>query len=207
MNYIMQYNGDKMKKIVLATHNKGKAKEFKSLLEDLNFEVLTKDDVGISIDPEENGETLEENAKIKALAIYDNIKKYILADDTGLFVESLNGLPGVHTARYAGENCSDKDNREKLLLEMSGIKNRKAYFETVIALIDKSGKIHYAHGRCNGSISEEERGEKGFGFDKLFIPDGYDKTFAELSEKEKNMISHRSLALLNLKDLLKEEVL
>lgn len=207
MNYIMRYSGDKMKKIILATHNKGKAKEFKSLLENLGFEILTKGDIGIEIDPEENGKTLEDNAKIKAIAIYDEIKTFTIADDTGLFVESLNGLPGVHTARYAGENCSDKENRDKLLFEMSGMKNRKAYFETVIALVDDSGEIHYAHGRCDGSIAERERGDKGFGFDKLFIPKGYDKTFAELSEDEKNKISHRALALLALKDLLKEQIL
>lgn len=207
MNYIMRYSGDKMKKIILATHNKGKAKEFKSLLENLGFEILTKGDIGIEIDPVENGKTLEDNAKIKAIAIYNEIKTFTIADDTGLFVESLNGLPGVHTARYAGENCSDKENREKLLFEMSGIKNRKAYFETVIALVDDSGEIYYAHGRCDGSIAETERGDRGFGFDKLFIPKGYDKTFAELSEEEKNKISHRALALLELKKLLKEQIL
>lgn len=207
MNYIMRYSGDKMKKIILATHNKGKAKEFKSLLENLGFEILTKGDIGIEIDPVENGKTLEDNAKIKAIAIYNEIKTFTIADDTGLFVESLNGLPGVHTARYAGENCSDKENREKLLFEMSGIKNRKAYFETVIALVDDSGEIYYAHGRCDGNIAETERGDRGFGFDKLFIPKGYDKTFAELSEEEKNKISHRALALLELKNLLKEQIL
>lgn len=193
-----------MKKIILATHNQGKVNEFKSLLEEINFDVLSKSDLGIKIDPEENGETLEDNALIKAKAIYDDVKNYTLADDTGLFVEGLNNLPGVHTARYAGENCSDEDNRKKLLKEMKNMKNRKAYFKTVIALIDNKGKTYYAEGICKGKISEKEIGEEGFGFDKLFIPDGYSQTFAQMADGEKNKISHRGKALKSLIEILKE---
>ncbi len=193
-----------MKKLVLASQNKGKINEIKSILKDLDIEVLGISDIISIKDIEESANTLEGNAKIKAEYVHQLIGGYTLADDTGLFVEALNMEPGVHTARYAGENSSDFDNRKKLLENLSNIDNRNAFFKTVLVLIDDKGKEYIVNGICNGSISKEERGETGFGYDKVFIPEGYDKTFSELSLEIKNKISHRAKALDELKILLVE---
>lgn len=193
-----------MKKLVLASQNKGKIDEIKSILKDFDIEVLGISDIISIKDIEENANTLEGNAKIKAEYVHSLVGGYTLADDTGLFVEALNMEPGVHTARYAGENSSDYDNRKKLLENLSNKDNRKAFFKTVLVLIDGMGKEYIVDGICNGSISEEERGETGFGYDKVFIPDGYNKTFSELSSEIKNKVSHRAKALDELKILLVE---
>lgn len=193
-----------MKKLVLASQNKGKIDEIKSILKDFDIEVLGISDIISIKDIEENANTLEGNAKIKAEYVHNLVGGYTLADDTGLFVEALNMEPGVHTARYAGENSSDYDNRKKLLENLSNKDNRKAFFKTVLVLIDDMGKEYIVDGICNGSISEEERGETGFGYDKVFIPDGYNKTFSELSSEIKNKVSHRAKALDELKILLVE---
>lgn len=193
-----------MKKIILATHNKGKVREMKEILSNLDIDILTKDDAGIDIDPEENGSTLEENALIKAKAIYAIKEIPVIADDTGLFVEALNGAPGVRSARYAGMDGNDSANREKLLDELKDIHNRKAYFETVVCFIDSKGHETFAKGRCYGTINREEAGDNGFGYDCLFTPQGESRTFAEMSNEEKNKLSHRAKALNQLRILLEE---
>lgn len=147
-----------MKKIVVSTGNKDKLRELKTILEDFDIEVLSKDEVGLGdLEVEEDKETLEENAEKKARAIFERHKAIVLADDTGLFVDALNGGPGVFTARYAGENCSYEDNRKKLLAALKDKEDRKANFTTVIALIDEEGNCHIRKGICKGLISKEER--------------------------------------------------
>lgn len=195
-----------MEKIVLATHNKGKAKEMKNILSNINAEIITKSEIGIHEDPEETGDTLEENALIKGKAIYSICKLPVISDDTGLFVEALEGEPGVHSARYAGEEGNDSENRSKLLKELEGIRNRKAYFETVICFINNRGYESFAKGRCYGNISTEEVGNNGFGYDCLFIPEGESRTFAQMDDEEKNSMSHGSKALENLRIVLEEYI-
>ncbi len=185
-------------KLVLSTDNKNKIKEIKNLLEDLDIEILGKSDIGADFEVEENGETLYDNALLKAKAISDKTDDYVLADDTGLFVNSLNGEPGVHSARYASEH-NDKLNREKLLKNLLNCEDRSAYFKTQLILIDKNKNIIPLEGVCEGEIIKEERGENGFGYDSIFMPNGYKETFAEMSLSEKNKISHRSKALQKLK--------
>ena len=149
----------------------------------------------------EDGDTLYDNALKKASAMAERVDYAVMADDTGLFVNALNGEPGVHSARYASEH-DDKKNREKLLNNLKDKDDRSAYFKTEIILIDEEKNIIPIEGVCPGKISLEEKGENGFGYDSIFIPDGYDKTFAEMSHEEKNEISHRSRALKNLRDKL-----
>lgn len=185
-------------KLVLSTDNKNKIREIKNLLGDLDIEILGKSDIGADFEVEENGETLYDNALIKAKAISDKTDEYVLSDDTGLFVNSLNGEPGVHSARYASEH-NDKLNREKLLKNLSNYEDRSAYFKTQLILIDNNKNIIPLDGVCEGEIIKEERGENGFGYDSIFMPKGYNKTFAEMSLDEKNKISHRSKALQKLK--------
>ncbi|MGI5950090.1 RdgB/HAM1 family non-canonical purine NTP pyrophosphatase [Peptoniphilus sp.] len=185
-------------KLVLSTDNKNKIKEIKDVLKDLDIEILGKSDVGCDFEVEENGDTLYDNALLKAQAIADKTDFYVLADDTGLFVNSLGGDPGVHSARYASEH-NDKLNREKLLKNLSDSEDRSAYFKTELVLIDPDKNIIPIEGICEGNIIEEERGDNGFGYDSIFMPLGYDKTFAEMTLDEKNKISHRSRALQKLK--------
>ncbi|MCD1147072.1 RdgB/HAM1 family non-canonical purine NTP pyrophosphatase [Peptoniphilus sp. KCTC 25270] len=190
------------KKIVLSSDNQHKIHEIKEILKDLDFEILTKTEAGYGeILVVEDGETLEENAKKKIEAFQDP-GTYFIGDDTGLFVEALEGRPGVFSARYAGEECDDNKNRKKLLQELEGTENRKAYFETVLA-VKKDQEIHFLKGRCYGTIAKVEKGENGFGYDSLFIPEGYANSFAEMSEDDKNGISHRGNALRELKKFLK----
>lgn len=191
-----------MERLILSTHNKGKVKEIESYLKDFNIEVLSISDIISISDIEENADTLEGNAKIKAEYIIDKAEGYILADDTGLFVEALDGNPGVHSARYAGEDVSDDENRKKLLKSMKNISNRNAYFKTVLVLIDKDNNEYIIDGVCKGYITQEEKGTMGFGYDSVFIPEGYSKTFAELDLCIKNKISHRAKALEKLKNLM-----
>ncbi len=192
-----------MDKLILSTDNEGKFQEISHMLKDIHIEVLRKSDVGMGdIEPIEDGNSLEENAKIKVDAL-DIKDAYILGDDTGLYVEALDGEPGIHAARYAGEHVTYEDNRKKMLKAMEGKANRKAYFKTVMAL-RYNDKIWYREGICEGQITEQERGDLGFGYDSIFLPDGYDQTFGEMSEELKNKISHRSKALENLSSLLKE---
>jgi XTP/dITP diphosphohydrolase len=174
--------------ILLATRNRGKLVEFQQLLGDFPAQLLTAEDTGLgALDVEETGETLLENASLKAAAYGEASGLPTIADDTGLFVEALGGLPGIFPKRYGGP--------AKLLAALEGISPpRRAYFECVIALWTPDGRLQHVTGTCHGQITGEMRGEHGFGYDPIFQPDGYHETFAELGEEIKNPISHRGLA-------------
>lgn len=182
--------------ILIATNNKHKVNEIKEILKNKIFVLHTLSDLKIDIDVDENRDMLEGNALKKAEEMYNISKIPTLADDTGLFVEALNGEPGVFSSRYAGENATYDDNCRKLLETMKDIPvgKRNAYFKTVVCFYEKVD-IHYLfEGICSGYITTVKHGEKGFGYDPLFIPDGFGKTYAEMSEEEKNLISHRGKA-------------
>lgn len=189
-----------MKKIVFATNNAHKLKEIREITNG-KIEILSLADIDSHDEIEEPGETLEENALIKARFVKEKYGFDCFADDTGLEVEALNNAPGVYSARYAGEACRPEDNMRKLLSELQGETNRKARFRTVIALLFE-GKEYFFEGEIQGQIIEEKKGNEGFGYDPVFQPDGYDKTFAELGEEQKNKISHRALAVNKLVDFL-----
>lgn len=191
------------RKLVLSTGNINKIEEIKKILKDLPIEVLSKRDLGLDgFKIEENGEILEENAIKKATSLIERVQGMVMADDTGLFVEYLNGEPGIHSARYSGINATYESNNIELLKKLKGVplEKRKAWFKTVIALVTEEGKIITVSGECRGYISFEPKGEDGFGYDPLFIVEGYNKTFAELGEGIKNQISHRARALQKTKD-------
>lgn len=192
----------KNKKIILSTGNIDKIEEIKDILKDLPFSIYSKKEVGLGdLEVEEDGDTLEENAIKKAMAISERIDGIVIADDTGLFVDKLNGAPGVYSSRYAGEDVSYEDNNRKLLKELEGTpsEERTAKFQTVIAIVTEDKKIKTVYGECRGRIDFEVKGSEGFGYDPLFIVDGYGKTFAQLGEEVKNKISHRAKALEKLK--------
>ena len=180
-------------KIVFATNNAHKLSEVSAVLGD-NIELVTLKEVGITEDIPETGATLDENASIKARYVYDRTGLNCFADDTGLEVEALNGAPGVRSARYATDGHDFKANNQKLLREMEGVENRRARFRTVISFIYRGREIH-VEGIVNGVIAHAESGNEGFGYDPLFIPDGHDTTFAEMTAEEKNAISHRGRAV------------
>jgi len=182
-----------MKALVFATHNSHKASEINNLLGGL-YEIRELDAIGITEDIPENGDTLEANAREKARYVYDRTGLDVFADDTGLEVEALNGQPGVYTARYAGEECDSVKNMKKLLAELDGQSNRKARFRTVICLIS-GGVEHLFEGVVNGTITTSFSGTEGFGYDPIFMPDGENRTFAEMPLTEKNKISHRGRAV------------
>lgn len=204
-------------KIVFATNNQHKLDEIRSILGD-NIEVLSLKDIGCDVDIPETGQTLEENALQKAQYIYDHYHMSVFADDTGLEVEALNGAPGIYSARYAsmvdGSSVShdSEANMSCLLKELGENNNRKARFRTVIALILKKDicpcgctsikEIHQFEGIVEGEIIRERRGGEGFGYDPIFQPDGYEKTFAELGMGIKNHISHRARAVQKLAEFL-----
>lgn len=179
--------------IILATNNRHKLDEIKAKVPDHITIISLHDAVG-AIDIPETGETLEENAAIKARAIWNLTRRPCLSDDTGLEVAALNGAPGVYSARYAGEGCSFLDNVNKLLREMEGKTDRRARFRTVICLIINN-KEYFFEGIVNGRITAQPRGVEGFGYDPVFEPDGFDRTFAQMTLDEKNAISHRGLAV------------
>ena len=183
-------------KIVFATNNAHKLSEVKAVLGE-GFELVTLKEVGITEDIPETGETLDENASIKARYVYERTGLDCFADDTGLEVEALNGAPGVRSARYATDGHDFAANNRKLLNELSGVENRKARFRTVISLI-RSGEEIQVEGIVNGRIATEEAGCEGFGYDPLFIPEGKEVTFAEMTAEEKNSISHRGRAVAEL---------
>lgn len=182
-------------KLVIATRNAHKLEEIKAIFDFKGLEVLSAFDFPEIPDVVEDGDTLEANAMKKAVEIAAATQCWAMADDSGLEVDALDGAPGVYSARYAGEPCSYKANNEKLLRELAGKDDRSAQFRTVIALSDPEGHARTVEGDCPGVIIEELRGTNGFGYDPLFIPDGYSETFAELSSKVKNRISHRARAL------------
>ncbi|WP_313758626.1 XTP/dITP diphosphatase [Tissierella sp.] len=196
----------KKRKLILSTGNQHKVEEIKNILEGLSIEVVSKKDVGLGeLEVIEDGDTLEENSLKKAKALAEKLEHMVLADDSGLFVDILNGEPGVYSSRYAGEEGNDIKNNDKLLHELKDIPliKRGAKFKTVIALITENKEVIVVYGECIGKIGFELKGKNGFGYDPLFIPDGYSKTFAELGEDVKNKISHRAKALENLKKELK----
>jgi len=187
-------------KIVIATHNKDKLKELKKGFSDINVELLD-----LSSFPEigeiiEDGETLEENALIKANTVYEKTGLPAIADDTGLEVDYLEGKPGVYTARYAGENCTYEDNINKLLKVMQNVPNKQrgAKFRTSMVFVDKNTKL-FSDGEVKGLVNKKIKGLAGFGYDSIFYVLNEGKTFAEMSLEKKNIISHRGLAIKNLK--------
>lgn len=190
-------------KIVIATHNKHKADEIQAVLNDLDVELLTLDDFPEIGKIPETGDTLVENSKIKAWAVHQATGLSTIADDTGLEVDILNGEPGVYSARYAGENATYSDNVNKLLKEMKdfGPEQRTATFRTVITCII-NGKEVIAEGNVPGLISTEQFGSNGFGYDPVFWLPDLKRTYAQLSDEEKNNVSHRGLALQNLRKIL-----
>lgn len=192
-------------KLAIATNNQHKLQEIRAILGDSFEELLSLKDLGIDVDVEETGSTLEENALIKARAILSLSGIATLADDTGLMVDALNGAPGVYSARYAGEEHDDAKNRALLLKNLDGIKDRSAHFATVIALCYPDGKTLTASGRVNGEILLSERGTEGFGYDSLFFSTELGKTFAEATQAEKNSVSHRGRALRAMLELVKSQ--
>ena len=189
-----------MKTLVFATSNKHKLTELKAILPDFDIKGLS--DIGIIEEIPETGSTLEENAWIKAKYLYGCTGQTSFSEDTGLEVDILGGQPGVHTARYAGEQRNPQDNMAKLLHELVDKSDRYAQFRTVIAMVDDSG-VRYFEGLVRGKIALQKSGIEGFGYDPVFIPDGYDRTFADLSGEIKNQISHRARAVQKLVDFLK----
>jgi XTP/dITP diphosphohydrolase len=187
-------------RIVCASANPHKVEELARLLPSWVELVARPSDVG---DIDEDAPTLEGNAIIKAVEIANHASEWAIADDTGLEVDALNGDPGVRSARFAGEQATDSENRALLLSKLDGVTNRSARFRTVVALVSSKGEIHFVGGECAGSIADSERGDSGFGYDSLFIPtDGDGRTFAEMTGPEKDAVSHRGRALAQIPELL-----
>jgi XTP/dITP diphosphohydrolase len=182
-------------KLVIATRNAHKLEEIQAIFNFHSLDVLSAFDFPHIPDVIEDGKTLEANAGKKARTLAQATGCWALADDSGLEVAALDGAPGVYSARYAGEHCSYDDNNAKLLEELAHQKGRRACFRTVIALSNPEGRIQTVEGVCPGRIIHQLRGTNGFGYDPLFVPDGYDETFAQLPAEVKNRISHRARAL------------
>ena len=179
-------------KLIFATNNKHKLEEVREILGN-QFEILSLKDINCFEEIPETQSTIKGNASQKAHYIYNKYKFDCFADDTGLEINALNGAPGVYSARYAGENCSYEDNVQKILKELKNETNRKAQFKTVISLIINE-KEYFFEGKIKGKITNNKQGTSGFGYDPVFLPEGYSETFAELSADKKNKISHRGLA-------------
>jgi XTP/dITP diphosphohydrolase len=188
-----------MKKLIVASGNKNKIKEIKEIIGG-NYEVFSMKDLGFTEEIEETGSTFLENAYIKAKVVSEYFKADVISDDSGLYVEALNGAPGVYSARYSGENTTDKKNNELLLYNMKGITDRRAQFKSCVSLYYSSGNYIYGEGSVEGIILEEEKGNGGFGYDPLFFCNELGKTFGEANSEEKNKISHRFRALIDLKN-------
>jgi XTP/dITP diphosphohydrolase len=187
-------------KLIFATNNQNKVAEIKSALTE-GLEIVTLKEAGIGIDISEPHNTLEENAREKATVIHNLTNQNCFSEDTGLEVAALNGEPGVRSARYAGNDANNKNNIALLLQNMQNKNERNAQFKTVISLILDDVEYQFT-GICNGKIIQEEIGEMGFGYDAIFVPDGDDKTFAQMTMEEKNKYSHRKKALAKLIDFL-----
>jgi len=185
-----------MPKLLLATNNQAKVREYKSLLHSLPYELVTLAEQGITTVVNEVGETMEENARLKATLLADKSRLLALADDSGLAVDALGGEPGLLSARYAGENASDKDRVSYLLSRLKGVpwQKRSACFHCVIAIATPDGEVEFCSGECRGMITLDPRGEQGFGYDPIFYLPELDKTMAELPLETKNQISHRGQA-------------
>ena len=193
------------RKLIISTGNQNKVDEISHILKDLPIEILSKKDIGLGdLDVIEDGDSLEENSKIKAMALAEKTNYMVVADDSGLFVDFLNGAPGVYSSRYGGEEGNDDKNNKKLLQALKGValEDRKARFKSVIVLITEEKEIISVEGQCKGTIGLESKGNNGFGYDPLFTAEGLSRTFGELGEDVKNKISHRAKAL----ELLKIEL-
>jgi XTP/dITP diphosphohydrolase len=198
-------------KLLIATNNPGKVREYEELLEDLPIaiEVTYPAQEGLALEVEESGATFEENAQLKAIAFAQASGLLTLADDSGLEVDALDGAPGVRSARYAGPGANDTDRYWKLLGALAGVPagQRSARFRCVVALAEADGDIHTAEGTCEGEIGQEPRGAHGFGYDPVFVVEGYSgRTMAELSPEVKNRISHRGRALAAIRPRLEQLV-
>lgn len=192
--------------IAAATNNKGKAREFAEILKDSGISVLTMKELGIDIEIPETGRTFAENAMIKAKAVSALCELPVLADDSGLCVNALGGAPGLYSARFAGEGATDAELRRKLLDALSGETDRSAYFISSLVMLFPDGRSITAEGRVYGTITEEERGSGGFGYDAIFYCDEIGKTFAEATPEEKDRVSHRGNALAELNKKLKGDM-
>jgi XTP/dITP diphosphohydrolase len=192
-----------MNKVVLATRNKNKIEEIKTILSDLRLEILTLNEFPEIPLLKEEGLTMRDNSLQKAQTVYHHTHVATLADDSGLEVFYLHGRPGVKSARYAGDGATDEENNEKLLGEMRGVppRRRRAQFRAVLTLVGDTSR-ETTEGICEGNLAESPRGSNGFGYDPIFIPHGYQRTYAELTVEEKNAISHRSKALALMKEIL-----
>ena len=189
-----------MTTLIFATNNKNKVEEIRKVIGNL-FEIITLEEAGIDIDIPEPHDTIEANAAEKSNFIYNLTGKNAFGEDTGLEIEALNNEPGVLSARYAGNEKNHQKNIEKVLINLKGIENRKAHFKTIISLM-LNGKNYLFEGICKGTISKEPRGNNGFGYDPIFIPEGSTKTFAEMNLDEKSLYSHRRKATDQLIDFL-----
>ena len=200
-----------MVEIIIATKNKGKVKEFNYFFKNIDISFRSLNDCFLIKKIIENGYTFEENAIIKAKTTAEILKKPVIADDSGLQVDYLNGAPGIYSSRYSGPNATDKTNREKLLDELINLKlfkERTARFVISLVFWDyKRGLIFKTNAACEGKIGFKEQGTSGFGYDSIFIPDGFEKTMAELTDDEKNRISHRGKALLKFRKFLLNDYL
>ena len=198
-----------MKQIIIATKNKGKAKDFEALFNPLGYEVKTLHDVAEEMDVEETGTSFEENALLKATALANHLQTMVIADDSGLEVDALDRRPGIYSARYAGEKKSDEANIDKLLKELEGTKEleRTARFVCVIAVASPDQEPFTVRGTCEGIIGTERKGKNGFGYDPIFYVPSEQKMMAELSAEEKGAISHRGNAIKKLSLALKNSIL
>ncbi|MBM3399707.1 MAG: RdgB/HAM1 family non-canonical purine NTP pyrophosphatase [Bacteroidetes bacterium] len=179
---------------VFASNNRHKLDEVREIL-GLHVNIVSLKDIDCTVNPDETGLTFEENALIKCKAVSEYTQLPVLADDSGLNVLALNGNPGLKSVRFAGENATDKDNLLKLLAEMEGVKDRRAHFTACLCLYGVGTNPLFFHGEVHGEIIYEPKGDMGFGYDPVFVPDGFGETFAELGAEIKNSISHRKLAL------------
>lgn len=196
-----------MKEIIIATNNKNKIREMKEKLARFDINVISQSEAGIEIDVEETGTTFKENAELKATAIYNMIKKPVIADDSGLCIDYLNGAPGIYSHRFAGEDATDADRIKKVLEELDGVPDEKrtARFKCCVCYIDKNGEKHFFEETAEGIIGYEPRGTNGFGFDPIFHFEGGERTFAEFSPEEKNAVSHRGKAVARFVDYISNE--
>ncbi len=193
-------------KIIAATKNKGKIREIQAIFAPLGFTVISQAEAGIDIEVEETGETFLENSFLKARAVHTASGEAVIADDSGLMVDALDGAPGVYSARYAGENATDHERMTKLLAEMKDKENRRAAFTSAVVMILADGREFSAEGKVFGKICTEMHGENGFGYDPIFFADELGKTFGEANDQEKNKISHRGRALTALYKKVKESL-
>ncbi|MBE6687692.1 MAG: XTP/dITP diphosphatase [Ruminococcaceae bacterium] len=196
-------------KLVISSRNQKKIKELRKIFADSipenTPELLSLDDIGFEGDVEENGTTFEENAMIKAKAIYDFCGLPVFADDSGICANALNGEPGIYSARYAGEDKNDEKNIDKLIEKLTDKSDKSGYFVCVVAYIDKNGKQHIFRGECHGTIIDTRMGENGFGYDPIFYLEEYKKTFAQIDADLKNKISHRAVAMDKFTQKIKKE--